>query len=299
MLVSQLRDGAPVTTTSTTGRSSRLRASLKFLEGERASQRGEEDTIALGDLHVSMLEEDATTFGMLADVSDRANNPRFWKQGKLRRTLEPGMLLRVNAPTRLMDPSALVQVWRNFEAASDENDAEFEQLMGLVEALYGRNLALTVMPCGPSEPANAFLGVISHDTDHVALDRSSLLSRIGPETPELTSILQVSRVPTERDDAPSSRVLVQQVKQRLEADTDRLDRSAIDDFLMGMMRMTEDTGLQSAPKWPAVSVTPLAIYRHMPTTGGLQQLESDESNMELDTPSSRPKVTGDSPQAAG
>lgn len=45
---------------------------------------------------------------------------------------------------------------------------------------------------------------------------------------------------------------------------DRLDRSAIDDFLTEMMRMTEDYGLQSAPRWPAVAVTPLAIYRQVP-----------------------------------
>lgn len=30
------------------------------------------------------------------------------------------------------------------------------------------------------------------------------------------------------------------------------------------MRMTEDHGLQSAPKWPAIAVTPLAIYRSVP-----------------------------------
>lgn len=282
MLVSQLRGGAPEIATSTTGRSSRLRANLKLFEGERSKKRSDEDTIALSDLHVSMLEEDAEAVGMLTDLSDRAGNPKFWKRGGLRRSLEPGMLLRVNAPTRLMDPSALVEMWRNFEAAFDENDVEFEQVMKLVEALYGQNLALTVMPCGPHEPGNSFLGVIGHDSDHIALDRASLLSRIGPETPDLTSILQVSRVPTERDNAPSSSALIHQVMQRLNAGGDRLDRSAVDDFLIEMMRMTEDSGLQSAPRWPAVAVTPLAIYRHMPTTARVEPLESDESNVELD-----------------
>lgn len=276
MLVSQLRGGAPASTTSTTGRSRRLRASLKILEGERSSQRSEEDTIVLSDLYVSMLEEDAEALGMLSDVSTRASKPKFWKRGGLRRTLEPGMLVRVNAPVRLMDASALVHVWRRFEAASDEGDEEFAQMMAMVEALYGENLALTVMPCGPDEPSNAFLGAMSHDTHYVALDRASLLSRIGPETPTLTSILQVSRVPTERDNATSSEALVAQMMQRLQqGGDDRLNRSAIDDFLMEMMRMTEDYGLQSAPRWPAVAVTPLALYRQVPQTVRLDREEPD------------------------
>lgn len=274
MLVSQLRGGAPESTTSTTGRSGRLRASLKILEGERSSQRSEEDTIVLSDLYVSMLEEDAEALGMLAELSDRANKPKFWKRGGLRRTLEPGMLIRVNAPVRLMDASALVRVWRRFEAVSDEDDAEFAQMMGMVEALYGENLAVSVMPCGADEPSSAFLGVIGDDTDHVALDRASLLSRIGPETPTLTSIMQVSRVPTQRENAISSEALVAQITQRLQrGGKDRLDRNAIDDLLMEMMRMTEDYGLQSAPRWPAVAVTPLAIYRQVPQAA---QLDPEE-----------------------
>lgn len=276
MLVSQLRGGAPESTTSTTSRSGRLRASLKILEGERSSQRSEEDTIVLSDLYVSMLEEDAEALGMLSDLSDRASMPKFWKRGGLRRSLEPGMLLRVHAPVRLMDASALVRLWRKFEAASDDDD-EFTQMMTMVEALYGENLALTVMPCGPGEPANAFLGVIGHGAEFVALDRGSLLSRIGPETPKLTTILQVSRVPSERDNATSSEALISQIALQLREDGEqRLNRSLIDDFLMEMMRMTEDSGLQSAPRWPAVAVTPLAIYRQVPQTVHLDREERDQ-----------------------
>lgn len=269
MLVSQLRGGAPETTKSVTGRSRRLRASLKLLEGERASQRSEEDTIALSDLYVSMLEEDAEIIGMLSDLSDRANKPKFWKRGGLRRTLKPGMLLRVTAPTRLMDASGLVRIWRSFETATGSDDNDFEGMMAMVEALYGENLAVTVMPCGPSEPSGAFLGVIGHGTDYVALDRASLLSRIGPDTPDLTTIMQLARVPTEREDTRAAPAIVADIMRRLQAGGDLIDRSAIDEFLLEMMRMTEDHGLQSAPKWPAIAMTPLAIYRQMPAAPSL------------------------------
>lgn len=276
MLVSQLRGGAPETTKSVTGRSGHLRASLKLLEGERASQRSEEDTIALSDLYVSMLEEDAEALGMLSDLSDRAKRPKFWKRGGLRRILEPGMLLRVAAPTRLMDASELVRIWRSFEVASSDDDDTFEKMMAIVEALYGENLAVSVMPCGPSEPSSAFLGVIGHGVDYVALDRASLLSRIGPETPDLTTIMQLARIPTERENTRPTQALVADIMRRLQAGGDSIDRSAFDEFLFEMMRMTEDHGLQNAPRWPAVAMTPLAIYRQMPAAPSLAD-EGSES----------------------
>lgn len=206
---------------------------------------------------------------MLSDLSDRADKPKFWMRGGLRRTLEPGMLLRVTARTRLMDASGLVRIWRSFEAATGDDNDDFEGMMGMVEALYGENLAVTVMPCGPREPSSAFLGVIGHGTDYVALDRPSLLSRIGPDTPHLTTIMQLARVPTERESTRPAQALVADIMRRLQAGGDSVDRSAIDEFLFEMMRMTEDHGLQSAPKWPAVAMTPLAVYRQMPAAPAL------------------------------
>lgn len=270
MLVSQLRGGAPESTKSVESRSRHLRANLHLLDVGGGSQRGEEDTIALSDLYVSMLEEDAEALGMLTDLSDRASKRNFWLRGGLRRTLEPGVLLRVTAPTRLMDAAGLIRIWRSFEAASGGDD-DFEGVMAMVEALYGENLAVTVMPCGPREPDNAFLGVIGHGTDYVALDRTSLLSRIGPETPELTTIMQLSRVPTERENTRPAQDLMADIVRRLQKGGNSIDRSVIDEFLFEMMRMTEDHGLQSAPKWPAMAMTPLAVYRHVPLAPALTE----------------------------
>lgn len=226
------------------------------------------------------LEEDAEALGMLTDLSDHANRRKFWLRGGLRKTLEPGMLLRVTAPTRLMDVSWLLQVWRRFEAANDavnDVDSQLSPLFDMVEALYGQNLSLSVFPCGEDEPDCVFLGVISHGVESAALDRSSLLSRLGPEAPILTTIMQISRVPTERDQAPPADTLVAQVMQRLHsAPEGTVDRNAIDQLLFGMMRMTEDRGFQSAPKWPAVAVTPLAIYRQVPRSPVLDA-EQDEA----------------------
>ena len=132
------------------------------------------------------------------------------------------------------------------------------------------------MPCGASEPSSSFLGVIGHGSDYVALDRASLLSRIGPDTPDVTTVMQLARVPTERENTRSADALVADIMRRLQAGGDSIDRSAIDEFLLEMMRMTEDHGLQSAPRWPAVAMTPLAIYRQMPAAPCLLDEGSDQ-----------------------
>lgn len=72
MLLSQLQGGAPETSKSATSRSHKLSLGLKILAAEKGDQRSSEDTIALSDLHVSMLEEDSEALNLLRDVSEEA-----------------------------------------------------------------------------------------------------------------------------------------------------------------------------------------------------------------------------------
>lgn len=269
MLVSQLRAGVPETSISNTSRSRHLRAGIAALSAGRESKDSSEDVIALSDLHVSMLEEDAEALGALADVSEEVSGREFWGRGGSRKRLKPGMLLRVTAPTRLIDPKSLTRVFRNFEeAVGDGTDNDLTQILDAVDAvdaLYGEHLSLSVMPRGEKSPTMSFQGVIDHNAQFTALDRASLFSRMGPAPIELTSILQIARIPNERDESISSTSLMQQLQAGIRPDsTGKLDRRALDQVLTGLMSMIEDHGLQSAPTWPSMAVTPLAIYRHMP-----------------------------------
>jgi len=68
---------------------------------------------------------------------------------------------------------------------------------------------------------------------------------------------------------------VADIMGRLQANGGAIDRSAFDEFLFEMMRTTEDHGLQSAPRWPAVAMTPPAIYRQMPAAPSLPDEASE------------------------
>lgn len=265
MLVSQLRGGAPESTRTKNGRSSRLRVGLKVLEGERGWDQSGEDTIALSDLYVSMLEDDAEALGIMKDLSQHVTRAKFWKRGSVRNSLQPGMLLRITAPTRLVDASAIVRTWRGFEEAAGEQGEEFSEIVGMIEALYGENLAVSVLPCGADNTTCAFIGVIGHGGEHIALDRTSLLSRMGPDAQTLTTIMQLARIPSERDRGLTSSDVMADLSRRLSSvgDGDRIDRGVFDRMLLEATRMIEDFGLQNAPKWPAMAMTPLAIYRQV------------------------------------
>lgn len=267
MLVSQLRGGVPEASTSTRSRSHKLLAGLKFLGAEKGGEQSSEDTIALSDLHVSMLEEDAEALGMLADISEEARDKDFWGRGGQRKRLKPGMLARVTAPTRLMDPQSITQVFRKFNRAIESDDAgEFENMLDTIDALYGNHLSLTVLPRGEQSSTNAFVGVIDHQVRFGGLDRGSLFSRLGPDPSELTTIMQIARIPAEATSSASE----DRIKEEFEKAFHRrlgdgsLDRNALDQFVTATMKLIEEYGLQSAPLWPSMAITPLAVYRHVP-----------------------------------
>lgn len=273
-LLAQLGNGVLVDREISNSRSKRLQIGLKGLGFAGESTNSDTERLATADLHVSMFEEDATALGMLSDVSDQVTKPKNWKQGKLRKSLEPGMLLRLTAPTQLFDPESIVDVLRGLDVFQDEDDDEFTRTLAMADSLYGKSLALSIRPTDPPDPGCAFLGLISHAQAFLGLQRDLLFSRLGPEAPLLTSIVQIARVPTERDTEPPAMQRLEELGRQISnTGVDNIDRKLLDDMMVQMMRIVEDTGLRSAPKWPSIAVVPLAIYRNIPPAPQLNGLD--------------------------
>lgn len=266
MLLAQFGGGLSTDKEISRGRSSRIQAGLGMMMGSRERSTSESERLSLADLNLSRLEEDALAMGMMADVSDRAGRPKFWKRGNIRNSIEPGSLLRVTAPTTLMDPSAIVSTMKQIDAFDDDpSDSTFSEMMQMAEALYGDALAYSVRPAGADEPECAFIGSISHESTFGSLDRGLLFSRMGPDAPILTNVFMVSRIPTEREEGPSAMDRLANIGQQIvRASDDRIDRNLLDDMMIQMMAVLEDFGAQKAPRWPAISVVPLAVYRNVP-----------------------------------
>jgi len=264
-LLAQMSEGLPDEKATSASRSSRLRLGTKLAGFESGRDGTQSERLALADLHVSMMEEAATSLGLLVEASERVRKEKFWLRGKVRAQLEPGMLLRVTAPTQLIDPSSLMATLRAFQTAIEaKKDDEFEHLLGTVEALYGSALALSIRPTEDTSSRGAFVGNIPLDHGFNPLFRDLLLSRIGPDPALMTAIIQIARVPTEHDTKLSPKQQLETLFKRLETTSrEVLDRDLLDTLVAQLGGLLEQYGFAAAPKWPAISVIPLALYRNV------------------------------------
>lgn len=264
-LLAQMSEGLPDEKATSTSSSSRLRLGTKLAGFESGRDGTQSERLALADLHVSMMEEAATSLGLLVEASERVRKEKFWLRGKVRAQLEPGMLLRVTAPTQLIDPSSLMATLRAFQTAIEaKKDDEFEHLLGTVEALYGSALALSIRPTEDTSSRGAFVGNIPLDHGFNPPFRDLLLSRIGPDPALMTAIIQIARVPTEHDTKLSPKQQLETLFKRLETTSrEVLDRDLLDTLVAQLGGLLEQYGFAAAPKWPAISVIPLALYRNV------------------------------------
>lgn len=266
-LLAQFADGLSETRTSSTSRSGKLNLSLQkmfALDVERGNT--ETQTLALADLHVSQLEEAAESLSMLADVSDLISTRKNWLRGKVRERIKPGMLLRVTAQTQIVDVSSIIDVLeRIMEAFDTGSDQALVDTLNQASSLYGKSIIVSIRACGDDDFDTAFIGELPYDFEFGPMKRELLLSQVGVESVELTTLMQVSAVPTEREDLNEYRRLVDEadrMSQRLK-ESELLNRRILDRFLSGMGAILGEVGFISAPKWPAISVIPLAIYRNV------------------------------------
>lgn len=265
-LLAQMGDGLPDEKANSNSRSSRLRLGTRQAGLEREKSGSQSETLALADLHVSMLEEAATALGLLIDASERVQKEKFWLRGKVRSQLEPGMLLRVAAPTQLIDPNSLMATLRGFQTAmdADQDDDKFAQFLDMVEALYGSALALSIRPTVEGSGRGAFVGNIPLDHGFEPLFRDLLLSRVGPDAASMTAIVQIARVPTEHDTGLSPEQQLGLLFKRMQTSSRNvLDRELLDSVIAQLGGLLEQYGFAAAPKWPAISVVPLALYRNV------------------------------------
>ncbi|AIU31660.1 MULTISPECIES: DUF6414 family protein [Corynebacterium] len=283
-LLAQFAEGLPCERTSGSSRARRVQTGLdKFFSYEREASRLDSQTLALADLHVSQLEENAEALGMLADVSDLAAGKRKnWLRGKVRSRIEPGMLLRVTAPTQLSDVSTIIESFRSLLTAFEETGRTDANMLleGVhqIEALYGKSISVSIRTAGEDNYEVGFVGEIPHDHEFGPMKKELLLSQVGPATTLLTTLMQVAAVPSEREPNMSIQGLFRTLTPNLEkmAKNETLDRRILDEFMTALGGILAETGFVAAPKWPAISVIPLAIYRNVsPVKELLEEIDVD------------------------
>lgn len=80
----------------------------------------------------------------------------------------------------------------------------------------------------------------------------------------MTAIVQIARIPTQHDTRPKPEQQLLRMFDRIErTSADVLDRELLDSVVAQLGGLLEQYGFAAAPKWPAISVVPLALYRNV------------------------------------
>lgn len=263
-LLAQLEGGRATEQETGKKRSRGLSLGLSRIAANLGSEDNERTVLTMADLYVSMFEEAAEPLGLLNDLSEHVRRATFWKRGAIRRRLQPGMIIRVTAQTRIILPHMITNSIRGFLEAFDDEDDEMRGFMDILDAMHEDALSVSVRPVNDDRTNCAFVGMIPKNHGFAALHNDLTASLLDPDGSELTCLLQISRVPTEHDKNMSMiRSEMDDVMRHVDRDAEHIDREVIQKLLSKVSAYFQEAGFAEAPKWPAISVVPLAIYRHI------------------------------------
>jgi hypothetical protein len=259
------------------------------LGGSFFRESASEQTKTLQDATFLLFEDAAAEAGLFDTGVDLAEISG-WKSGHVHKSLEPGQLLRVTALTRILDSEHFrARVDRFAEwprlvatfAASEQLDqikspkererrieAQTAQLMGgagvvdgikrvgeFIQLFLAGQISLRQFPCGLDHPELGLTGSLLGRPGYLQEEREALFAKYGSIPTDWTVVSQVATVPT--DSAPRGDLALGELMRGGE----QVDRSQVEDAAMQLMEMLEGLGVAEGPAYPAITVTPLAVYR--------------------------------------
>lgn len=260
-LLAQLANGYPTAIQSSVAKQTQANVSLQIFGGVKGDTSTETSSRSVEDLALATLEDAAEEVGFLRDVTEFATKAKYWKRGTIGKFLKAGQVIRVTAPTSILDPSSVkasLGKWNalNFDGAVNSPDKEFEAALQLVDAMYGTAVVVRSFPAGIDEASCHFVGTL--EAPEQSFDRSTLLTRLGVAPQQWTMVAQIARI-TSSSTTPANTRLLDLAK--LINSEQAVDRVALEQFLRQTVAELEEAGLAESPVYPAISVVPLAIYR--------------------------------------
>jgi len=171
------------------------------------------------------------------------------------------------------------QIERKIKAAEEQMEAEarreveaqlggaagldqMRSVMQVLASFLGDAIAVRLLSCGLDHPQMGFAGSLLARDEYLQRERDELFSRYGSILRGWTTVMQIAHVPAE-DDAASVMELDQASMQQL-ASGQAINRAAFERTASQLLRMMESIGITEGPRWPTISVVPLAVYRPVP-----------------------------------
>lgn len=153
-------------------------------------------------------------------------------------------------------------------------------ISAFVEAFVGEGISLRALPCGMEQMELGFQGALLGRREYIQDERETLFSRYGTVASNWTCVLQIAAVPEPRGDGEQDAVAtaaeVVDAAELLDTTTavggadaalgpdGSFSRAQMESIAASLLGTMEELGLVEGPRWPTISVTPLAVYRNVP-----------------------------------
>lgn len=261
------------------------------LGGTLVRERGTEQTKTLQDALFMLFEESALASGLFHVGVDLAD-PGSWEDGRVHDVLQEGRLIRTTGPTRILDakhfrerverfakwPRLIASFTAQDQLAGIKSEKERERRlqqiaaasMGgpgsiqlirdigeFVDLFMGGQISMRHFPCGIERPEYAFVGVLLGRPGYLQEEREALFGKYGATASPWTVVAQIASVPGERTPERDFRV------GDLVDASDRIDRAEFEEMAVRLMEYLEIAGIAEGPQFPAIAVTPLAVFREV------------------------------------
>ncbi len=139
-------------------------------------------------------------------------------------------------------------------------------IMKVMTSLIGESVGVRLLSCGLDHPEMGFAGSLIGRDEYLQRERDELFSRYSSVLRAWTAVMQVAHIPNEGETTAALQMDTSSWQQLVTGPA--LNRAAFDKAAADLLRMMDSIGVTEGPRWPTISVVPLAIYRSIPSDFG-------------------------------
>jgi hypothetical protein len=136
-------------------------------------------------------------------------------------------------------------------------------IVSFVEAFVGDSVAIRIAPCGIDQLELGFGGALLGRDEYIQREREHLFSRYGARASDWTAVCQIAAIPSR-----ATKVEMSSDGDVVTDDAGVVNRANMERIAGEILETMEGLGIVEGPRWPSISVTPLGLYRSMPSGSG-------------------------------
>jgi hypothetical protein len=245
-------------------------------------------------LAFASFEAKADAMGFIRELGPEIHDPAAWESGAVHSRITSGEIVRLTCDIQMLDPQffqARLQRTNDFfdamvalntkpsqpgtsksqiervrqerrRALWNQTDPEvITKIGGVIQSLLGDAIAARMLPCGEDRPEFGFGAALLGRRGYIQEEREALFSQYGTVLKDWRVVMQVTMVP---ENETAVAIVPDFAKTNLVAGINSISRPGLERIAVQLLQLFESLGIAEGPRWPAISVIPLGIYRHVP-----------------------------------